>query len=114
AERDADVLRGVVLIDVQIAPGFDADVDPRMPGQQIEHVVEKADSSFDRRRARAVEINGDLDVGFLRLARHRAFAHFALRSLSRAQWCLCAGLLSGPIRTRHWRHRAFALAAASS
>ena len=47
-----------------------------MPGQQIEHVIEKADTGFDRRRASAVEIDGDLDVGFLGLARHRAFAHF--------------------------------------
>jgi hypothetical protein len=51
---------------------------PRMPGQQIEHVVKKADPSFDRRRAGPVEIDGDLDVGFLGLARHRAFAHFTL------------------------------------
>jgi hypothetical protein len=47
-----------------------------MPGQQVEHVVEKPDAGFDRRRAGAVEIDRDLDVGFLGLARHLTFAHF--------------------------------------
>ena len=86
AERDADVLGGVVLIDVQIALSLDADIDPRMPGQKIEHVVEKPDPGGDRRRAGAVEIDGDLDVGLLGLARDRALAHCALQFPFGAQW----------------------------
>src|SRR5215469_7420842 len=78
AERDANIFGRVVVIDVQIALGSNADVNSRMPGQQIEHVVEKADASFDRRRAGPIEVDGDLDIGFLSLARHRAFAHFTL------------------------------------
>ena len=54
-----------MMVDVQVALGLDLDVDPRMARQQVEHVVEKADAGRDRRTALAVEIDGDLDVGFL-------------------------------------------------
>ena len=84
AERDADVLGGVVVVDVQVALGLDRDVDARVARQQIEHVVEEADAGRNRRDAPAVEVDFDLDVGFLGLALHRAFAHgesFDLRGL---------------------------------
>ena len=68
AERDADVLGGVVVVDVQVALGLDRDVDARMARQQVEHVVEEADAGRDRRRAGAVEIDRDRDVGFLGVA----------------------------------------------
>ena len=79
-ERDADILGGVVVIDVQVALGLHGDVDARVPRQEVEHVIEEADPGRDRRRAGAVEIDGDLDVGFLGLALHRALAHRALRT----------------------------------
>jgi hypothetical protein len=62
-------------IDVQVALGLDAEVDARVARQQIEHMVEKADAGRDRRHAGAVEIDRDLDVGFLGGALDRAFAH---------------------------------------
>jgi hypothetical protein len=65
AKRDADVLGGVVVVDMQVALGLDGHVDAGMPRQQIEHVVEKADPGVDPGRAGAVEVDGDLDVGFL-------------------------------------------------
>ena len=65
AERDADILGGVVMVDMQVALGLHRDVDAGMARQQIEHVVEKADAGRNRRRAGAVEIDRDLDVGFL-------------------------------------------------
>src|SRR5437763_5886824 len=68
-----------MLIDVQIALGFDMEMDARVPSQQIEHVLEKADAGRDRRGAGAVEIDSNLDVGFLGFARDRALAHFALQ-----------------------------------
>ena len=74
-ERDADILGGVVMIDVQIALGLDRDVDARVARQQIEHVVEEADAGRNRRTALPVEIDFDLDVGFLGLALHGGFAH---------------------------------------
>ena len=47
AERNADIFGGVMVIDVEVADRLDRDVDARMPGQQIEHMVEKADSGRD-------------------------------------------------------------------
>ena len=52
-----------------------------MARQQVEHVVEEADPGRDRRRAGAVEIDRDLDVGFLGGALDRAFAHALSRGL---------------------------------
>src|SRR5262249_36303207 len=74
-ERDADVLGGVVVIDVQVAFGLDREVDAGMARQKLEHVVEEADPGRDRRNAGAVEIDCDLDVGLLGAAPDRAFAH---------------------------------------
>jgi hypothetical protein len=54
-------------------------------------VIEKADTGFDRGRASAVEIDGDLDIGFFGFARYRAFAHFALPIAVRAQSLSFAG-----------------------
>ncbi len=75
AERDADVLGGVVVVDMQVALGLDRDVDARVPRQQIEHVVEEADAGRNVAAAGAVEVDRDLDVGLLGLALHRGLAH---------------------------------------
>ena len=83
AERDADILGRVVVIDVQVALGPHRDVDQRVARQLVEHVVEKADAGRDRRRAAAVEVDRDGDVGFLGLARRRCALRIA-KSLFRA------------------------------
>ena len=44
AERDAEVLDGVVLIDVEVAAGVDLEVEGAVPREQLEHVIEKADA----------------------------------------------------------------------
>jgi hypothetical protein len=77
AERDADVLGGVVVIDMKIASRGDVQVDARMPGQQIQHVIEKADAGRDRGFAGAVEIDGNFDVGLLGGSTQRGLAHGA-------------------------------------
>ena len=66
AERDADIFGGVVMVDVKIALRLDRNVDARMPGQQIEHVVEEADAGRDAGHARSRRGSTvDLDVGLL-------------------------------------------------
>ena len=75
AERDADVLDGVVVVDMPIALGADGHVDEGMARELIEHVVEKADAGRNVRLARTVEIDRDLDRGLVGLARNDAFAH---------------------------------------
>ena len=44
AQRDAAILDGVVLVDMQIALGAQGNVDARMAGELLQHVVEKADA----------------------------------------------------------------------
>src|SRR4051794_33134036 len=75
AERDADILSGVVVIDVEVAHGLDADVDPRMPRQQVQHMVEKADPGRDLGHAGAVKVYRNLDIGLFGLALDRGATH---------------------------------------
>ena len=63
------------MIDVQIADRLDREVNAGMAGEEIEHMVEKADAGRDIGHAGAIEVHGDLDVGFLGLALDRRGAH---------------------------------------
>ena len=47
ADDVAGVLGGVVEVDVQVALGLQRDVDQAVPGELLEHVVEKADPGRD-------------------------------------------------------------------
>ena len=78
AERDADILGRVVIIDMEIALGLDRDVDERMAGQQVEHMIEEANAGRDVGHAGAVEIDRDLDLGLLGLALDGGLAHGTL------------------------------------
>src|SRR5262249_38662941 len=42
--RDADVLHGVMLIDVEIAAGFDPEIEAAMPCDELEHVIKEPDT----------------------------------------------------------------------
>ena len=75
AERDADILGGVVVVDVEVADRLHGQVDARMPGQQIEHMIEKADPGRDVGHARPVEVHRHLDIGLLGLALDGRRAH---------------------------------------
>ncbi len=75
AERNADVLDRVVLIDLEVALGADRQVDERMARDLVEHMVEKADARRDVGDPRAVEEQGDGNLGLFRLARDRGAAH---------------------------------------
>jgi hypothetical protein len=55
AERDADVLDRVVLVDVEVARGVQRQVEAAVPREQLEHVVEEADAGADVVAALAVE-----------------------------------------------------------
>ena len=65
-ERDADVLDRVVIVDVQVALGFDLHGDAGVARQLVEHVVEEADPGGHAARAAAVQIDGDGDRRFVR------------------------------------------------
>ena len=56
-ERDADVLDGVMVVDLEVALGADVQVDHRMPRQLVEHMVEEADAGLAVVLAAAVEVD---------------------------------------------------------
>lgn len=68
SESDADILDGVVLIDLEIAVGLDVEVDEAVTGKEGEHVVEEADACVDLRGPGAVQIEAEFDRGFGGLA----------------------------------------------
>ena len=68
AERNAGVLDGVVVVDVQVALGLDRHVDQRVARKLLQHMVEEADAGGDIEAAGAVDIDGDRDRGLLGLA----------------------------------------------
>ena len=57
AERDADVLDGVVRVDVQVALGLDLEVDHAVPRDLVEHVVEERHAGGELGPAGAVEVD---------------------------------------------------------
>ena len=81
---------------MEIAVRLDRDVDARMPGQQVQHMVEEPDTGRNLGHARAVEVDRNLDVGLLGLALDRRSAHE--KPLSRAE---NAALLTGRCRLRY-------------
>jgi hypothetical protein len=65
----------VVLVDVQVALRLDGDVDARMAGKQVQHVIEEPDPGRNLRPALPVKVDLHLDVGLLGLPLHGACAH---------------------------------------
>ena len=84
AERNTDIFRGVVLVDMQVTLGFDGQVDARMTGQKVQHMVKKADPGVDRGYTGTVEIDIDPDIGFLGGAGYGGLAHVSCLSQSSA------------------------------
>ena len=68
AQADADVLGGVMPVDVEVARAGDRQVHQGMPGEQLEHVVEEPDAGLHVRPPLAVEVERQADVGLAGLA----------------------------------------------
>ena len=62
AERDAEILDGVMLIDVEIAARVDRQVERAVPREQLQHVIEKADAGAHVVPALAVERERQRDL----------------------------------------------------
>jgi hypothetical protein len=54
----------VVAVDVQVAPGFDLEVDQPVPCDLVQHVVEEADARGELRLAGAVQVDARCDLRF--------------------------------------------------
>ncbi len=66
--RDADVFHRVMTVDVQIALGFDFEIDQAVARNLIEHVIEEADAGRELGGPCAVEVDPHADLRFLRIA----------------------------------------------
>ena len=67
AERDAEILDGVMLVDVEVARRIDLEIERAVPRHELEHVIEKADAGAHAVAALAVERDGKRDRRFSRL-----------------------------------------------
>ena len=75
AERQADVLDGVVEINVDVSPRLDAQAETRVARERIEHVVEEPDRRPDVRRDLSPGRELQPDRSLLRLAFDESAVH---------------------------------------
>src|SRR5439155_5268560 len=81
----ADVLHGVVRIDVQIALRVDLEIEHGVARYLVEHMLEERQPGRQLRVAAAVQVHFDADLGLLRVAgdfggTHRQSASFSALS----------------------------------
>ena len=94
AERDAGVLDGVVRARLEVALHAHVEVEQPVPRHGVEQVVEEADARLALARARAVQVQRELDVGLARGAVDLRGAAHARRSIDSA----CTGKPSARAR----------------
>ena len=82
SDRDADVLDGVVGVDVQVALRGHVEVDHAVPRSLVEHVVEERHAGGELRLAGPVEVQRHRDVGLGGLAGHGCGSHGSTGSRS--------------------------------
>src|SRR5690606_4149616 len=68
AERERDVLDGVVLVDLEVAAALHAEREAAMLAELLQHVVEEPDAGTRDGLRLAIEIDLDADVRLARLA----------------------------------------------
>src|SRR5260370_7766128 len=68
AEGDADVFDGMMLVHIEVATGIHAEIKRTVARNQLEHVVEEADSRGNARRSTPIEIQFQPDVHPVALA----------------------------------------------
>jgi hypothetical protein len=74
SQNQTDVFNRVVTVDLQIAFGFDLQIEMAVPRELSQHVIEKRNAGRDAMVARAIEIQADPDIGFIRLSRFGGFS----------------------------------------
>src|SRR5687767_1948361 len=65
AHDNPDILHCMVLVDVEITLGLNSEIKKAMLGQQLQHVVKKANARVDLALSAAVQRPLDANVGFL-------------------------------------------------
>ena len=87
-QADPDIFHRVVLVHVQIAARDQIEIERAVPRDLLEHVIEKADAGINARCSAAVEIQFQLDAGFVRGAVNRCSSH-RIASNSRSTRRVC-------------------------
>ena len=74
---DASVLHRMMAVHLKVALAANLQIEQAVAPERGEHVIEKPDARLHVRGARAVKVDGQVDVGLLRGARdvRNAFAH---------------------------------------
>jgi hypothetical protein len=67
AQAYCNILDGMMCIDLQVAGGFNGQIDPAVLTKMSEHVIEKTYAAVDLIFTDAVKIKLDSNVGFFRL-----------------------------------------------
>jgi hypothetical protein len=67
-EGNAHVFDGVVLVYLQIAGGLQAEIEGAVACDEIQHVIEKSNARGDFGFASTIEIQPEIDLGFLSIA----------------------------------------------
>ncbi|CDN44800.1 hypothetical protein BN871_FO_00040 [Paenibacillus sp. P22] len=78
SEADADILHRVMVVDIDVAARFDLQIELPVLREQIQHMVQERNIRLDLRTAASIHAERELDVGFVRLARHLGSAFFLL------------------------------------
>ena len=75
AQGDADVLDAVVVVYLGVAVAGHVQVKTAMLGKEGQHVLQKAHAQVEMAFAGAVQVQGQGDIGFARLAGQRCLSH---------------------------------------
>ena len=67
-DADTSVFDGVMLVNVQVSIRVNGQIDQRVFRKQLQHMIEKSDSSLNRRLPRSVQIDFYRDFRFVRVS----------------------------------------------
>ena len=79
ADDDSRILGRMVEVDVKVALGPEGEINQRVPGQLLQHVIQKTDAGGDLVLPRSVEIHLDGNPRFPGGAFDHGLAHDDLR-----------------------------------
>jgi hypothetical protein len=95
AERDADILDGVVLIDIEVALGVKSEVEAAVVGEEFEHVIEKANAGRDGITAAAINGEREINLRLFGVAMDGGFSGRCSRDCFHGKDAPCSDGLSG-------------------
>ena len=61
----------MVVVNMQVASGIDVEIDHPMAGNLIKHMIQKRNAGLAAKTAFAVEIDADVDLGFVGVTANR-------------------------------------------